>query len=41
MLRHINYMEIVILAVHRYSGSPIFVRQLETLDIRLLQLKNY
>ena len=35
MLRHINYIEIMILAVHRYSGRPILVRQLETLDIRL------
>ena len=41
VLRHINYIEIMILAVHRYSGRPILVRQLETLDIRLLQLKNY
>ena len=32
-------IEIMILAVHRYSGRPILVRQLETLDIRLLQLK--
>ena len=39
MLRHINYIEIMILALHRYSGRPILVRQLETLDIRLLQLK--
>ena len=39
MLRHINYIETMILAVHRYSGSPILVRQLETLDSRLLQLK--
>ena len=23
MLRHINYIEIMILAVHRYSGRPI------------------
>ena len=38
VLRHINYIEIMILAVH-YSGRPILV--LETLDIRLLQLKNY
>ena len=37
MLRHINYIEIIILAVHRYSGRSILVRQLETLDIRLLQ----
>ena len=35
MLRHINYIEIMILAVHMYSGRPILVRQLETLDIRL------
>ena len=41
LLRHINYIEIMILAVHRYSGRPILVRQLETLDSRLLQLKNY
>ena len=41
MLRHINYIEIMILALHRYSGRPILVQQLETLDIRLLQLKNY
>ena len=41
MLRHINYIEIMILAVHKYSGGPILVRQLETLDIRLLQLKKY
>ena len=41
VLRHINYIEIMILAVHRYSGRPILVRQLDTLDIRLLQLKNY
>ena len=41
MLRHINYIEIMILAVHRYSGRPILVRKLETLDIRLFQLKNY
>ena len=41
MLRHINYIEIMILAVHRYSGRPILVRQLETVGIRLLQLKNY
>ena len=30
MLRHINYIEIMILALHRYSGRPILVRQLET-----------
>ena len=30
MLRHINYIEIMILAVHRYNGRPILVRQLET-----------
>ena len=41
VLRHINYIEIMIPALHRYSGRPILVRQLETLDIRLLQLKNY
>ena len=29
----------MILAVHRYSGA--LARSLETLDIRLLQLKNY
>ena len=28
MLRHINYIEIMILAMHRYSGRPILVRQL-------------
>ena len=38
MLRHINYIEIMILAVHRYSGRPILIRQVETLDIRLFQL---
>ena len=31
MLRHINYIEIMILALHRYSGRPILVRHLETL----------
>ena len=27
MLRHINYIEIMILAVHRYSGRHILLRQ--------------
>ena len=25
MIRHINYIEIMILALHRYSGRPILV----------------
>ena len=33
MLRHINYIEIMILVVHRYSGRPILIRQLETPNI--------
>ena len=33
MLRHINYIDIIILAVHRYSGRPILLRQLnQTFD---------